>query len=84
MRDRDDGKTVDDDPCTETPSLYENIDSEDALSVYDVYTVWTVLIFSVAICDNSYSFYRIILLFGYCPRNFILASKEFHTFKFIR
>ena len=33
--------TVDDDPCTEIPSLCENIDSdsEDALSVYDVYTV---------------------------------------------
>ena len=36
---REAGTTVDDDPCTETPRLYENIDSEDALSVYDVYTV---------------------------------------------
>ena len=33
------GTTVDEDPRAESPSLYENIDSEDALSVYDVYTV---------------------------------------------
>ena len=36
---REAGTTVDEDPCTKSPSLYENIDSEDALSVYDVYTV---------------------------------------------
>ena len=61
---REAGTTVDDDPCTQISSLYENIDSdsEDALSVYDVYTVWNVvLFFVVAFCDNSYSFYRIIL-----------------------
>ena len=36
---REAGTTVDEDPCAESPSLYENIDSEDALSVYDVFTV---------------------------------------------
>ena len=35
---REAGTTVDDAPRAESPSLYENIDSEDALSVYDVYT----------------------------------------------
>ena len=36
---REAGTIVDTAPCAESPSLYENIDSEDALSVYDVYTV---------------------------------------------
>ena len=36
---REAGTTVDEAPRAESPSLYENIDSEDALSVYDVYTV---------------------------------------------
>ena len=36
---RETGTTVDEAPCAESPCLYENIDSEDALSVYDVYTV---------------------------------------------
>ena len=38
---REAGTTVDEDPCAESPILYENIDSEDTLSVhvYDVYTV---------------------------------------------
>ena len=36
---REAGTAVDEAPRAESPSLYENIDSEDALSVYDVYTV---------------------------------------------
>ena len=36
---RETGTTVDEVPQAESPSLYENIDSEDGLNVYDVYTV---------------------------------------------